>query len=409
MNKNLYLVKHGPEVRFLSSIQNKERYNELILLVPEDLVKEITEIIGNKYSIISMPTSTRDFRFRLGTYLSLLSDSLVRRLNMKKGIKAFSYARHNSKRNESRKVFKKFVIEPMLPIIISPLLYAIKFMCKYLYKDDILIQLLRNSNSSSLLIFDHLGGADFIANNAKSAGLKIEYYLNNHKDLTIRPYAPLISDVFYTWSSCQKNILQDVCSSYEKTTPDGFVRIEELLKQSVLQEQMLQSKKTINILHCCSDPKRRPYELHSLISVCDLIIDLNLDIQLNIRTNPMDRSNAFTLLSSYAFVNVVGSGWKWNVEKFVNIPGDAQEQAYLKQIQEADIISSLPSTTLVEGIYFGKKVICYLDTESIDFNNESEEVVMTIPDSIIQNKNFKTINSSIEYIEYLKECKKCLI
>jgi hypothetical protein len=403
-DKAFFVIQHGPEIRFLDSLRDNHQYNEIILIVSQNIVDEVGTIVGSDYLVVTMPSVNKSKKYKMGMYLSMLGDSLVRRLNNSKNISSFSYSRQNINKKHKSQIIKNILLNPVLPIIINPLFYIFKFLSFYFFKDDDTIMFFNNLNGSTIILCDHLGGSDYISYNAKLAGLNVDYYLNNNKDLTIRPYAPLCADNFNIWFHCQKNFLQDICSTLEKTKEVGFTRIQYFLKQTVLNQN---DKKYLNILHCCADPKRKPYEIYSIKQLCDTIKDKKLSIKLHLRVNPMDKSGIFDLLRIYDFVNVFESGWKWNSEKFINIPSKEDERIYINQIKSADIISALPSTTLVEGICFQKKVFCFVDEESLDFNYDISEINMVIPKSIQQNNNFVIIKNNQQYIKELKELKKC--
>ncbi len=404
MNKTLFFIKHGPEIRFLDSIKKNEQYDDIVLVVSENIIDEVSKIVGNDYLIMTIPVITKHKKHKIGTYLCKFSDSLVQRLNRKKNIIPFSYARKNVRKNYNLFSIKTFLLDYFLPLLIKPLLCTIKSLCFYLFKNNEIIKFFNDLSFSTLLLFDHLGGTDDISYNAKLAGLRIEYYLNNHKDLTIRPYAPLCADTFHIWFSCQQKFLQDICNTYIKTKAIGFTRIEHILQETTTQKK---KNKYITILHCCADPKRRPYEVHSLKIICAMIQEKGLCINMNLRINPMDKSGIFNLFKLYDFVTIYESGWKWSSKKFINIPTKEDEILYINQILSADIISSLPSTALVEGICFKKRVICYTDEESVDYNDEILEVNMIIPECIQENDHFVITKSSQEYIRKLKDFNKC--
>jgi len=245
-----------------------------------------------------------------------------------------------------------------------------------------------------------LGGNDYIAYNAHIANSDVVYYLNNHKDLSIRPYAPLPADMFYIWFPSQKEVIQDINNTMLKVKTTGLIRVQNYLKNAV---EPARTDNGIHVLHCCSDPRRRPFEVYTLNSLCTQIAKHKLDVKLTLRLNPMDSTNIFRLLDKFDFVDIEDSGWKWNPDKFVNMPSKEDELFYFKQIQKADILSSLPSTTLVEGVLFDKKTICLIDNTYPDYESELKEKALVIPSTISSHPSFIQIETIDHYIQYLKD------
>lgn len=395
--KALAFVRHGTETRFLSALCNNHNYDEIVVLAEDRIVHEVEGLLSNSLRVEIVKTPHMAVRRRAAAYVFSFCDSLVRRANRKRGVNAYSYARKNRRRQASARTGGENTKDHLSLFIINWFILTACIVARHLYRDESLVLYFKKSNSDAVLLFDHLGGTDYVACNAKLAGLKVEYFLNNHKDLSIRPYVPQVANSFYIWFSCQTRTVFNICKSQDKMKPVGLVRLENMLqvKRGVREE----CPSGPRILHCCSDPKRRPYELISLKRIFDSIKEQGLSVKFKLRLNPMDKSGAVKLLESYPFVEVLDHGWRWDEAKFINIPDKKAEDDYARQLLEADFVSALPSTTLVEGYCYHKKLICLLDEESPDADVELEEEKLCIPDTVRDYNYFYRVRTPSQFLE----------
>lgn len=393
----LALIRHGPEIRYLEGLRVRYTGNGVTVLVERSVVKEVSRAIGDSYQIHSYDCSAPSRRRRLASLIVALSDSFARKVNERRGIGHFSYSRRNQGRSIARGTANPGGIKLASILFLSTGVSLAWALARWLYRDETLVSCFKKSGCDRLLVFDHLGGTDEIACNARLAGLAVDYFLNNHKDLSIRPYVPPIANVFSCWFDCQIEAALEICGSRKKMRPVGLLRIEKMLR-SCTATPIRPSSQAIHVLHCCSDPRRRPYEIVSLMQICELVKNDGLPIRLTVRLNPMDNTRVMKLLQAYNFVDVAESGWIWNKTRFLNIPDRASDTEYARQLFDADVVSALPSTTLVEGYLFGKKAICFIDAESPDSTFEQEEERLCIPDTVRNSSLFKRVYKAEEFV-----------
>lgn len=402
--KALLLVRHGPELRLLGALSEIGDYAEIIPFVDSHIASEVRATLGNAHAAVVFQPTNPSPKLRLANYLSALADSIARRINRSRGIGHFSYAKRQHKTSIPQDQCSAGTPTPLTLSAVGTLITVLGWLASGLYRDTRLISLLKHSGCGIVLICDHLGGTDAVACNARHAGLKVRYYLNNHKDLTIRPYVPPVADALYSWFASQTNVVLDVCGSHRKMLPIGLLRANTLLA-SVNGSVQKSVAGDCSILHCCSDPRRRPYEIVSLKEIFDLVQANALPLRFMLRLNPMDKAQAMNLLSSYPFVEVIHHGWRWDDVKFLNIPDKAAEADYAKQLSEADFVTALPSTSLAEAWLFGKKAICLLDTDSPDRISEENDMKLSLPLEVISGRSFKAVKSPEQYLEVIMEAR----
>lgn len=389
MNKALCLLNHGPEFRYLDVLKQSNQYDEICILISKRIldVIEPNEIKG--YKIFVLPDKKNNFRIKWALFLTNLCDEFAKKTNLKNGIQSFSYSKKNVKSKQHKVLIYSKFINIFISLFIKPLFWITKKSGVYLYQDNQLLQLINETQCQTMIAFEHLGGVDYQMYNGKNAGLTILYYLNNQKDLTIRPYAPLMADQFFIWYESQKKLMIDIERSYLKSHAIGVFRLQNHLKKPSINPE----NKIFNLLYSCSDPRRRPYELQTLKKLAQLIQRTKLEIKLQIRLNPMDSSGVFLELTEFPFVSILENKWLWNEKLFVNIPTTQSDLHYFNQISNADCIMSLPSTTLIEAVLFNKKTICLIDINSPDYLIECQELKMVVPTEILEHQDFQIVEN----------------
>lgn len=395
------LIRHGPELRMLNAMQDSGRYDEIVILAEARIESEVRSYLSGRFPCLTyeQPKPTR--MRRTGVYLSALMDSVARRVNRMRGIGHYSY----SKRSTNPNIYNKRQDSTVSKWTLLGLTVGFSLLsaaCTLFFQDRGMRKVLRKSGCSELVACDHLGGSDAVTYNAIASGMEIHYYLNNHKDLSIRPFVPIAASRMFTWFDEQKKVMLDIGMSHRKISAVGLLRAKFLLN-SIYESRPKTQDERLRVLHCCADARRRPYELNSLISIFKLIKNRCLPVSFTLRLNPMGPIIDEQLLTEFDFVDVVGHGWHWNENKFLNFPDAEAEVIYAQQIKRHDIVSALPSTTLVEAWCFNKPIICLLDHSSPDAVAENDELRLCVPESILDQRTSRIAKSPLEFLEILKE------
>lgn len=402
MKKSLCIVSHGPELRYLEVLK-KERNCIINVATTNNLNKVINKFeypeVTDWYVLPEINKSKKNIK---GERIISMVDAVYRKMSLKKGINSFSYTRKKDLYSKKNSIFFNFLIYYGLKFYLYYFIRSIKSILKYLYKNNDLISFYNLVDADELIVLEHLGSKDIYTFNASLLSkYKIIYYLNNHKDISVRPYIPFVADEFNLWYNSQKELLFKYFKSRNIIKVIGISRVKFWKDQQ--ENKIVKDKRVFTILYTCSDPIRRPYEIHSLTSLCIELQDLKAHFILNIRLNPMDKSDIYNQLQKFDFVKIINANWHWDKINFINFPTKKSEKEYFQLLYNSDIVVSLPSTTIVEGEIFNKKTICLLDSNSSDKKEEQIEMNLVLPFEIIKSEKFSKVNNIYDIKSQIKE------
>lgn len=402
MKRSLCIVSHGPELRNLEVLKKVRNCT-----IDVAIKKNIYQVINNSdYPEVSkwyvLPEISKSKNNKKAERLVSIIDVLYRRLSLKKGLYSFSYTRKNVLYDKKNNFFFNYILYYIINIFFYFFTFIVKLVLQYFFRNIELINFFKNVNDEELIVFEHLGSKDIYTFNASTIkGFKIICYLNNHKDISIRPYLPIAVNEFHVWFNSQKNSLFKVFNSSDKIKVNGLIRVN--FWKDIFEQDSKNDKDIFNILYTCSDPKRRPYEIYSLTNLCTQLQTLKPNFKLNIRLNPMDKSDIFSELNFFEFVNIIHANWYWDGINFINFPTKESEKEYFQLLNNSDLVVSLPSTTIVEGDIFNKNTICLLDSNSPDKKEEKIEMNLVLPFEIIKSEKFSIANNIYDIKSQIKE------
>ena len=363
---NIFLLKHGPEIRSYTSPDYAPYLeNSLVLYLNNYQSKHLKDYQKKfAFDIVSVDNKyikPNNFLYR---FIEKTFYFIKRRYVLSRGEKQYS---HDGKLEDisSKNIF------------FSLLLYFPYYFLNELYQ---YLSLRAASKADRLLEYKNINKI-FVAGYEKSylhilASLKknnpecqIIFILHSEKDLYIDSYIPNICDEYHLWQKSDADYLKNTFPFFQ-----CIVKIVGVPRFKILDNYLgtscIAKKKTqhFRVIYVCSHPnivKNESELIETLINITD---SMGLAVDWYIRLNPMnDEIESFQrLCRDHVFISL--PNWEWSTDRFFNMPSFQSEEKFYDLIQQSDIFVGSISTVALEACIAKKKYI------ALTFDNDGESM-----------------------------------
>lgn len=404
---NIFLLKHGPEIRTYSSkLYYKELANSLVLYFNEYESKNLKDYQKKfRFDVkkISLEKKEKSIFFK---NIERIFYFLKKRYVLYSGEKQYS---HDAKLGSRIKENKLFV-----PIIFS-LLYVFNIIYQRLLEKTVSIK--NSINNLSQIEKVYIAGYDLsyydylLTIKKNNPMCKIIFILHSEKDLYIDSFIPYICTEYHVWKKENDNYIK-------KTFPFNKAEIKVVGVPRFKSLENLKSNennKTVKVVYICSHENIIQNEAFLIEKIVKSFIEANILIEWYIRLNPMiNDASSFEKLLTYSNVSLNYPNWEWNEKLFFNMPSYNSEKEFEKILINATFFLGGISTVAQEASILKKQYLALL----FDCNKSNEKLRKLLKSPFyVNNILYKqvipigSINKLLEFVKnenYLKIDKNSL-
>lgn len=398
---NIFLLKHGPEIRTYSSkLYSKELANSLVLYFNEYESKNLKDYQKKfKFDVKKIPLEKKEKSIFFKN-IERIFYFLKKRYILFNGEKQYS---HDAKLGMDTKENKLFVLILYNLLYVFNIIYQ-KLLEKTVNKKNSINNLTRIEKvyiaGYDLSYYDYL-----LTIKENNPMCKIIFILHSEKDLYIDSFIPYICTEYHVWKKENDNYIK-------KTFPFNKAEIKIVGVPRFKSLESLKCNdnyKILKVVYICSHENIIENEAFLIEKIIKSFIEANILIEWHIRLNPMNNNtSSFENLLIYSNVFLNYPNWEWNEKLFFNMPSYSSEKEFEEILINATFFLGGISTVALEASILKKQYLALLFS-----NNESNEKLKKLLESpfYINNILFKqvipieNINRLLEFVkneDYLK-------